>query len=677
MSLSHRIVDRLAASDPNLARLRMGLRTTLTLVAVAASLAAVHSVYALPVAAYGVGMITAIQGALAIRDAGAKARAVTRLYCALSGFTSIAVTSLMEGSPRLVDGLFLAIIFGAVWLRKFGVRWNAVGMYTFMCTFIGAYLHPALADLGGVALALVLSAAVAHTIRNTILPERPERDFKVAVAAAGARLMALRLALAGIERRRSVDPNAAGEIVALEARVKDAILMAEGNLPIRVPHPADDEQRRDMVVALFDLQLAAESAIFVSFDDSSPSASTGAEHGQSDLDKAAKAGRRIERAWVAVKNAERNLSPSVFKGEMAPPMAATGGGTKGLFGDPALKLAIQVTLASAIAMVGGLWLSETRWFWAILTAFLVFTNTQSRGDTAIRGLARAFGTLFGIVVGIGLATLLAGHFIVSGILIVAFVFTGFYYLQLSYAVLTFFVTLVVSLLYGLLGEFTPALLVLRLEETLIGSAAGIFISFVVFPRSTSAAAGVAVEAFFAAFDDLLTSALANLQSGARGGLIARARVIDKRFDEVSLAARPLGSNWQLVRRPGQVRRTLIRFRGAAHWAHVLAQTMRMRTDDPEQTREIADRLAALRQKLAVSRRNGERFFAREGAFLGRPPSDIVHLPDFVDDRDDPRFAIAVLTHIFDRDAAEEPAAARPSPRRADEPAVASTAGTGR
>ena len=662
MSLTQRLVDRLAASDPNLARLRMGLRTTLTLVAVAASLAAVHQVYPLPVAAYGVGMITAIQGALAIRDVGAKARAVTRLYCALAGFAAIVVTALLSGAPHFIDALFLVIIFIAVYLRKFGARWNAVGMYSFMCTFIAAYLHPALGDLDGVAVALVLSAVVAHTIRNTILPERRERDFHVAVAAIGTRLMALRFGLSDIERRGSVDPDTASAVVELEGRVKDAILIAEGNMPIKAPDAASDAERRDMVVALFDLQLAAESAIFVSFEDNAQPVKGVRNGPASDLDKAAKAGRRIERTWAAVKRTEAALSDKVFQGEMAPPLLPAATSSNGLFADPALKLAIQVTLAAAIAMIGGLWLSETRWFWAILTAFLVFTNTQSRGDTAIRALARAFGTLFGIVVGIGLATVLAGHYVIAGGLIVAFVFIGFYYLQLSYAVLTFFVTLVVSLLYGLLGEFTPALLVLRLEETLIGSAAGIFISFVVFPRSTSAVAGAAVEAYFAAFDELLVGALDNLKTGAHGGLIIKARSIDKRLDELSLAARPLGSNWQLVRRPGQVRRTLIRFRGAAHWAHILAQTMRNRPDDAAHDAEITGSLERLRNTVSVSRRNGERFFAREGAFLARAPNDAMHLPDYIEDREDPRFAIAILTHIFDRTGGEDrQLRAKPSP----------------
>ncbi len=53
-------------------------------------------------------------------------------------------------------------------------------------------------------------------------------------------------------------------------------------------------------------------------------------------------------------------------------------------------------------------MSEQRWFWAVLTAFLVFVNTQSRGDAVLRSLDRAIGTAAGIVVGIGVAMLLQG-----------------------------------------------------------------------------------------------------------------------------------------------------------------------------------------------------------------------------------------------------------------------------
>ena len=68
-----------------------------------------------------------------------------------------------------------------------------------------------------------------------------------------------------------------------------------------------------------------------------------------------------------------------------------------------------MTIASAIAMVGGVTLSPERWFWAVLTAFLIFSNTQSRGDLTVRALNRTLGTAIGIFIGIGLATLIEGE----------------------------------------------------------------------------------------------------------------------------------------------------------------------------------------------------------------------------------------------------------------------------
>ncbi|MCB8838944.1 FUSC family protein [Aurantimonas sp. VKM B-3413] len=642
----------MASSDPGLSRLRMALRGTLTLVAVAASLAALHFVTTLSIAAYGLGIVTAFIGSLAIRDIGARARAVSRLYSGLASFAAVAMVSVIA-HPRIVDGLFLVIIFLAVFIRRFGPRWNAVGMATFMATFLSAYLHAGVGDLGGVALAIGVSSAVAHLVRNTVLPERPAWDFAVAVEAVGERLRQLRLALADAHAAGPGDPMRAREIVRLEARLKDMILTAEGYLPAKAADAAGEAARREMAIALFDLHLAAETRFFVGFDETTGQAAPG------EIDVA---DRRIDRTLEAVRRLASALPKSAFAADPGLPRpAAPGTGWMGLFQDPAVRTAIQVTLASAIAMTAGIWLSERRWFWAILTAFLVFTNTQSRGDTAMRGLARALGTLFGIVVGIALATALSGKTGVEIGLIVVFVFSAFYYLQVSYAAMTFFITLVVSLLYGLIGQFTPELLVLRLEETLIGAAAGILVSFAVFSRSTSSVARQAVEDYFDALDDLLEAAERAVAGEPDIKLLRSSRQIDRKADDLAVAARPLGSNWQLVRRPGRVRRTLIRFRGCAHWAHVFADALRaMLVTQESLPADLGSRIAAVRAKVATAKASSSSFFGSEMLTLGRAPSRLPLAADTPEDRSDPRLALAVIAHILDeplRDRSETAGAA--------------------
>jgi uncharacterized membrane protein YccC len=389
----------LLASDPGLSRLRMASRVTLTLLAVALALVGLHAVVPLPVAAYGIAVITALQGALVIRDAGSRQRAVTRAWCGLVGLAAVAVAILLEPRPLVSDGFFLVLVFAAVYARKYGPRWNAAGMFGFMCYFMGSYLHPALSDLPGVAAAVVLSGAIAHLVRNVVLPERRQAEFRRTLAAVGQQVAELRAQLR--QGRASGWPDSLRrEAHRLQDRITETILTAEGYLSLAsVESAAPDPQTVELAMALYDLNLASETALLSELRADKPAA-----------DMPGARDETLGRALAAVQAQAATLPADALDDRPAAPAAPdTATSQKGLLKDPALRLAIQVALASGIAMAGGLMLSKTRWFWAILTAFLVFTNTQSRGDAAIRALQRALGTVAGIVVGIALATVLGAH----------------------------------------------------------------------------------------------------------------------------------------------------------------------------------------------------------------------------------------------------------------------------
>jgi hypothetical protein len=626
----------LVASDPGLSRLRMASRVTLTLLAVALALGGLHAALPLPVAAYGIAVITAMQGALVIRDAGSRQRAVTRAWCGLVGLAAVAMAILLQPWPLVSDGFFLVLVFAAVYARKFGPRWNAAGMFGFMCYFMGSYLHPSLSDLPGVAAAIVLSGAIAHGVRNVVLPERRQAEFHRTLTAVGQRVTELRARLR-LGRAAGWPEAMRRDAHRRQDQITETILTAEGYLPlVSAGSAAPDTPAADLAMALYDLNLASETALLAELraGGTSPEALDARD---ATLGRALASVRAKAAALPAGALDERPAAP------VAPENAVPG---PGLMKDPAFRLAIQVALAAGIAMTGGLMLSKTRWFWAILTAFLVFTNTQSRGDATMRALQRAFGTVAGIVVGIALATLLAGHAAVSIGLATVFVFAGFYLLQISYAAMTFFVTLVVSLLYGLLGEFTPELLVLRLEETLVGAAAGAFIAFVVLPRSTSAAVEGAVDAYLGTLDDLLAAVAEKAEGRPSADLIALSRGLDRRYGELATVARPLGSPWQLVRKPGRIRRTLLRFMAIAHWARILARALPAGSGTPSPG--LATAIAALRAQIAEAR-------AAKSSFFGTVPADTVRSQrpeprpaDFTARPDDPEFALDMLAHILDR-----------------------------
>ena len=63
-------------------------------------------------------------------------------------------------------------------------------------------------------------------------------------------------------------------------------------------------------------------------------------------------------------------------------------------------------------------------------------------------------------------------------------FLGFYLLPVSYALMTFFVTTMSGVLYGLLGRFSVGFLEIRLVETVVGAAAGAVAALIVLPIRT-------------------------------------------------------------------------------------------------------------------------------------------------------------------------------------------------
>ncbi len=270
--------------------------------------------------------------------------------------------------------------------------------------------------------------------------------------------------------------------------------------------------------------------------------------------------------------------------------------------NPLIRSALQVTLASAIAMTFGLMLSRERWFWAVLASFLVFTNTNSRGDTATKALQRSLGTLFGIAMGLVLTTFLTPHVVAALAVTTVAIFLAFYFLQTSYATMTFFVSIALCLVYGMIGTLTVDLLMLRIEETMLGAAAGTFVAFVVFPARTRVALDVALGKWFAALQELLSAAAAR---EATDLLIALSQKLDAAYRDLTAAARPLGSTWSVVTRPGHTRQTLAIFLAATYWARIMAKDYGGPACDAESIKLID---AELQRVTLLAGRQSECFF---------------------------------------------------------------------
>ncbi|MGW0118743.1 FUSC family protein [Streptomyces sp. NPDC003327] len=159
---------------------------------------------------------------------------------------------------------------------------------------------------------------------------------------------------------------------------------------------------------------------------------------------------------------------------------------------PTTRQAFQATVACGIALAAGQLVSHERWYWAVGTAWWIFVNTASRGETLVRGFRRVVGTVTGIAAGLLVAVPLGGAPAPTAALVAVCVFGIFYTAPLSYSWMMFFVTVMAGLLYGLLGVLHPGLLLLRFEETAIG-AIGAALGVALLPVTTHAATNAWIE----------------------------------------------------------------------------------------------------------------------------------------------------------------------------------------
>ncbi|MFD3675900.1 FUSC family protein [Streptomyces sp. NPDC058613] len=169
-----------------------------------------------------------------------------------------------------------------------------------------------------------------------------------------------------------------------------------------------------------------------------------------------------------------------------PPAAAPPGLPGKGIARPTTRQAFQATLACSFALGIGQALSEDRWYWAVGTAWWIFVNTASRGETLVRGFRRVVGTVAGIAAGLLIAVPLHGAPAPTAALVAVCVFGIFYTAAPSYSWMMFFVTVMAGLLYGLLGVLHPGLLLLRFQETAIGAVGAALAVVLVLPVTTHA-----------------------------------------------------------------------------------------------------------------------------------------------------------------------------------------------
>ncbi len=207
-----------------------------------------------------------------------------------------------------------------------------------------------------------------------------------------------------------------------------------------------------------------------------------------------------------------------------------------------VRTAIQMALAVGVATAVGDAFDPPRFYWAVIAVFVSFTGTNTSFEQVRKAVLRVAGTFLGILVGSVIAFRVGTGVWPDVVVILVSLFAGLYLFRVNYGFFVVGLTVMLTMLYEQLGEYSAALLVQRLEETAIGAAVAAAVSLVVLPLHTTTVLDVAVDEQLAAVGDAVRHAAAALVGDpgmSEGGIADAVRRVDAGFQAIVSTAAPL------------------------------------------------------------------------------------------------------------------------------------------
>lgn len=591
--MRHRVAslwDWVVASDPGLTRLRTAFNVAM---AMATSLLVEYGVSWI-MGAQGVGIIVAMlmgsvvammgSQALAGSDPAAKTR-IAALFPPALGAGIVAGIAVGRNTDLLLS-IFVVVMFVAVAIRHFGMAHFFYGFMLWMGYFFASFTGATWAEFPFLFVAVLTASAWILLLSSTFLKTRPNRVLWRTIGAFGLRARAvaavihdllletrpdarehlrLRLRMRATQlaetalmveawmvepqalppgwsalavRRRLlniqhlIDRMAADAVVlagsgtaaaGLAAAVAQAIAHAEDQRAVQVLVHLEDAEGPERWAAIDFSQAAAQFLALAA------EVRLVREHHMAISDSP-EFEPAVELFLENLPGSPATVRDVPARGSHWNPMARL---------DLALRQAIQVAVSGGLAIVFGRWLSPERYYWAVIAAFIMSAGTATRVEAMLKGVNRVVGTLAGLVAAVAVAEGTAGHVFLAIAAIVVSMFFGFYFIRVSYAYFIFFLTVMLGQLYSILHEFSPGLLVLRLEETAVGAAAGILAALLIVPLSTRDSIQFVRHAFLTELRDFMNLAGESIKNPQEERLDRAVRMLENRYRQLLQVADPV------------------------------------------------------------------------------------------------------------------------------------------
>ncbi|MFG2427359.1 FUSC family protein [Streptomyces sp. NPDC048590] len=260
------------------------------------------------------------------------------------------------------------------------------------------------------------------------------------------------------------------------------------------------------------------------------------------------------------------------------------------------RQAVQATAGAAFALAAGQVLSDQRWYWAVGATWWVFVATTSRGETVVRGFRRFLGTVLGIGLGFALAVPLHHQPVVVAVVVALSLFGIFYTAAVSYTWMMLAVTVMASMLYGLLGVLDTGLLLLRATETAVGALGAVLAVLLVLPVTTHSVTEAWVERALRCVHTCTAEAAARLAGSEDADPPRRVAELEAILGRVRLSLAPLVHPLNPLRaRKRRARQVLLLLDDCAREVRGLASV----AADPEASHDIRLAAACWRVETAV------------------------------------------------------------------------------
>ncbi|GCB53052.1 hypothetical protein SNL152K_10409 [Streptomyces sp. NL15-2K] len=259
-SVRARLRDGVAASDPGLLRLAAGLRTV---GAIALTLAVLGLVGA-DVPHLVTGAMAAMVATFAIREKQRGQQAVTLALGLPVALASVTLGALLSSRVVAGDLFFVALIFCAVYGRRFGDRGTALGLIGFQVYFLSLFVGATVSGLPELYGAIGVAFPVSALARFALVPETPAHileRLREAFRARLAQLVSAQLDL--LDAGPDEVDKALEDVRDGTARLHETAMMIQGRLE---EGTADEATARLVQRRVADAEIAAERLGLVAAD---------------------------------------------------------------------------------------------------------------------------------------------------------------------------------------------------------------------------------------------------------------------------------------------------------------------------------------------------------------------------------------------------------------------------